>query len=80
MPPPEGVVANLQHPTDVLRTINFVTQGLTLASCSFFVFIRAFYKIRAVGLDLAVDDYLTFISWILMIGYCVCGIFRKYAV
>ncbi|KAF9734176.1 hypothetical protein PMIN01_08519 [Paraphaeosphaeria minitans] len=75
MPPPQGVVADLQHPTDVLRTINFVTQALTLAFCSFFVFIRALHKIRSIGLNLAVDDYMTFISWILMVGYCVCGIF-----
>ncbi|CAG5137557.1 uncharacterized protein ALTATR162_LOCUS148 [Alternaria atra] len=74
MPPPDGIVADLQHPTDVIRTINFVTQALTLTSCSFFVFIRALHRIRVVGLDLAVDDYLTFISWILMLGYCVCGI------
>jgi hypothetical protein len=40
MAPPQGVVANMEHPTDVLRTINFATQALTLALCSLFVFIR----------------------------------------
>jgi hypothetical protein len=56
MAPPEGAVANLQNPTDVIRTINFVTQALTLAFCSAFVFIRAIQKLRVSASNLSVDD------------------------
>jgi hypothetical protein len=56
MAPPEGVVADLQNPTDVIRTINFVTQALTLAFCSAFVFIRAIQKFRVSTSNLSVDD------------------------
>jgi hypothetical protein len=56
MAPPEGVVADLQNPTDVIRTINFVTQALTLAFCSAFVFIRAIQKLRVSTSNLSVDD------------------------
>lgn len=56
MAPPEGVVADLQHPTDVIRTTNFVTQALTLAFCSAFVFVRGLQKFRVSTLNLSVDD------------------------
>jgi hypothetical protein len=54
--PPPGVTADLENPTDVIRTINFVTQVLCLFFCTVFVFIRAYHKFKTVGLDLAVDD------------------------
>ncbi|UPX10214.1 uncharacterized protein EKO05_0000884 [Ascochyta rabiei] len=72
-PPPLGYESDLDNPKDVIRTINFVTQALTLTFCTLFVWIRAYHKFRTVGLDLAVDDYLTFVSWILMTGYCIAG-------
>jgi hypothetical protein len=56
MAPPEGVVADLQNPTDVIRTINFVTQALTLAFCSAFVLIRAVQKLRVSTSNFSVDD------------------------
>ncbi|KAF2996878.1 hypothetical protein E8E13_004973 [Curvularia kusanoi] len=71
--PPPGYTSDLLHPKDEIRTINMVTQALTLAFCSVFVWIRGYHKYRTVGLDLAIDDYLTLISWILMTGYCVSG-------
>jgi hypothetical protein len=55
MAPPEGVVADLQNPTDVIRTINFVTQALTLAFCSAFVLIRAVQKLRVSTSNFSVD-------------------------
>lgn len=63
MAPPEGVVADLQNPTDVLRTVNFVTQALTLTLCSAFVFIRSMQKLRAATMVISVDD-------------CECGLLR----
>lgn len=56
MAPPEGVKADLENPTDVIRTINFVTQALTLSFCSVFVFIRGLQKLRVPTLNLSVDD------------------------
>lgn len=40
IPPPPGEEVDLQHPGDALRTINYVTQGLTL------IFVTAFVAIR----------------------------------
>ncbi|KAF2831397.1 hypothetical protein CC86DRAFT_314724 [Ophiobolus disseminans] len=71
--PPPGYTSNLDHPKDELRTINIITQALTLTLCTVFVWIRGYHKIRTIGLDLAVDDYLTLASWILMTGYCISG-------
>ncbi|KAJ8117018.1 hypothetical protein OPT61_g1701 [Boeremia exigua] len=73
-PPPPGYTSDLLHPKDELRTINIVTQALTLTFCTAFVWIRGYHKFRTVGLDLAVDDYLTLASWLLMTGYCISGI------
>ena len=56
MVPPEGVVADLQEPTDVLRTTNFITQALTLAFCSAFVFVRGLQKVRVSAFSWSVDD------------------------
>jgi hypothetical protein len=56
MVPPEGVVADLENPIDVLRTINFVTQALTLTLCSGFVFIRGVQKFRVTNPIFSVDD------------------------
>jgi len=56
MEPPQGVEADLEHPKDVIRTINLVTQALTLALCSFFVLIRALQKFRLPTWFFSVDD------------------------
>jgi hypothetical protein len=93
MDPPPGVTADLENPEDVLWTINLVTQSLTLAICSFFVLTRVLQRFRMPGWLLSVDecmfttllleDYtnistdLTILSWVLMTGYCISGIFRK---
>ncbi|KAF3051831.1 hypothetical protein E8E11_006946 [Didymella keratinophila] len=73
--PPPGYNSDVDHPEDVIRTVNIVTQALTLTFCTVFVWIRGYHKFRTVGLDLAVDDYLTFASWLLMTGYCISGFF-----
>ncbi|KZL77827.1 integral membrane protein [Colletotrichum tofieldiae] len=43
-PPPEGVVPNLQHPEDVLHTINLVSQILSITSVSLFMMLRIYAK------------------------------------
>lgn len=53
---PPGYTSDLAHPKDEIRTINFVTQSLTLAFCTVFVGIRGYHKYKTVGLDIAVDD------------------------
>ena len=54
---PEGVVADLENPTDVIRTINFATQALTLFFVPAFVCMRFVSgRYRAAGLGFTVDD------------------------
>lgn len=43
-PPPEGVVPNFENPTDVLHTINLVSQILSIISVSLFMMIRCYVK------------------------------------
>ncbi|OSS52392.1 hypothetical protein B5807_02756 [Epicoccum nigrum] len=71
--PLPGYTSDLLHPKDEIRTINMATQALTLAFCSVFVWIRGYHKYKTIGLDFAVDDYLTLASWLLMTGYCISG-------
>lgn len=54
--PPDGVDADLQHPKDVLKTVNLVTQVLTLVIVTTFVAIRGISKYRAAGLGFTIDD------------------------
>ena len=54
--PPPGYTSDLNNPKDEIRTVNIVTQALTLTFCTVFVWIRGYHKFRTVGLDLAVDD------------------------
>ena len=52
--PPPGVTPNFEHPHDVLRTVNLVTQALSIPTVSFFVMLRMFAKYRlsrALGAD-----------------------------
>lgn len=44
-PPPEGFTPNFDHPTDVLRTINYVTQGLSLVFVTLFMFLKYYAKV-----------------------------------
>ena len=40
----------------MLRTTNFITQALTLAFCSAFVFVRGLQKVRVSAFSWSVDD------------------------
>lgn len=44
IPPPPGVEADVDHPQDVLRTVNYVTQALTLFFSTIFVGLRFYTK------------------------------------
>lgn len=55
-PPPEGVVPDLAHPQDVLRTVNYITQGLTVFFVTIFVAIRFYAKSRVLGGGFTPDD------------------------
>lgn len=55
-PPPEGVIPDLAHPQDVLRTVNYVTQALTITFVSIFVGIRFYAKTRLLGGGFTADD------------------------
>ncbi|EHK40487.1 uncharacterized protein TrAtP1_006591 [Trichoderma atroviride] len=74
-PPPEGVIPDLAHPQDVLRTVNYVTQALTITFVSIFVGIRFYAKTRLLGGGFTADDYATYAAYILMIGYCITACF-----
>ncbi|KAL7961874.1 hypothetical protein V8C34DRAFT_301955 [Trichoderma compactum] len=55
-PPPEGVIPDLAHPQDVLRTVNYVTQGLTIFFVSIIVAVRFCAKARVPGGGFTPDD------------------------
>lgn len=46
LPPPTGVIPNFEHPQDVLRTVNLVTQALSISIVSGFVMLRIFARYR----------------------------------
>lgn len=59
--PPPGVEPNLSNPEDVLRTCNYVTQGLTILFVTAFVATRFYAKSKVLGGGFSWDDceYLT---------------------
>ncbi|EGR49770.1 GPCR, PTH11-type [Trichoderma reesei QM6a] len=80
-PPPEGVVPDLAHPQDVLRTVNYITQGLTVFFVTIFVAIRFYAKSRVLGGGFTPDDSnpgridATYAAYVLMLGYCITAVF-----
>ncbi|KAF2142702.1 uncharacterized protein K452DRAFT_307642 [Aplosporella prunicola CBS 121167] len=71
--PPSHVTPNLDNPQDIIRGVNFVTQGLCLPAICVCVGLRMFSRWRQLG-ALDWDDGFCIVSWLLMMGYCVCGI------
>lgn len=55
-PPPPGVTADVNNPEDVLRTINYVTQSLTLLLTTAFVATRFYAKTKILGGGVTADD------------------------
>ncbi|KAM0426044.1 hypothetical protein ACHAPT_008675 [Fusarium lateritium] len=70
-PPPQGVVPNLENPKDVLKTCNYVTQALTVVFVSAFVATRFYAKSKVMGGGTTRDDWATYSSYVLMVGYCI---------
>ncbi|KAJ6020101.1 hypothetical protein N7499_003395 [Penicillium canescens] len=61
------------HPTDVLNTINLVTQCLCISIVTLFVALRFYTRIRFKQ-PLGVDDYSCIVAWLLFMGYCAISI------
>ncbi|KAG6253495.1 hypothetical protein E4U23_007661 [Claviceps purpurea] len=76
--PPEGVTPDLAHPDDILRTINYVTQALTVIFTTGFVATRVYAKSRIMGGSVSWDDYATYIAYVLLMGYCVTSCFASF--
>ncbi|KID94841.1 PTH11-type GPCR, partial [Metarhizium majus ARSEF 297] len=76
-PPPPGATADLDNPQDVLRTVNYVTQALTLLLTTAFVLTRLYAKSRILGGGVTLDDYATYIAYVLMVGYCITAVFAS---
>ncbi|KAF5001167.1 hypothetical protein FGRMN_1191 [Fusarium graminum] len=74
LPPPAGYEPSLERPVDVLKTTNYVTQALTLAFTSFFVATRFYAKYKVMGGGITKDDVATYVSFVLMAGYCITSI------
>ncbi|KAI9713726.1 MAG: hypothetical protein M1812_006564 [Candelaria pacifica] len=70
---PPGIIADVNHPQDGLRTINFVTQGLCMSFVTVFVVIRLYARFKLLHTT-GIDDYACLIAWFLMMGYCGTGI------
>jgi hypothetical protein len=56
IPPPHGVLPNLDDPMDALRTCNYVTQAFTIVFVTAFVATRYYAKSRVLGGDFGWDD------------------------
>jgi hypothetical protein len=54
--PPAGVIANVDHPQDLLRTINYVTQGLTIVFVSFFMGLGIYSKMTVLRGNFGWED------------------------
>ncbi|KAF9878196.1 integral membrane protein [Colletotrichum karsti] len=67
-PPPEGVVPNLDNPTDVLHTINLVSQILSIVSVSIFMIIRCCVK-YFITPPFQIDDWMAVVAWVLSMLY-----------
>ncbi len=56
LPPPPGYTPDMEHPQDVLRTIMYVTQGLTLLFTTLFVGLRVYAKKKILDVPSGWDD------------------------
>ncbi|OQE20737.1 hypothetical protein PENFLA_c016G10152 [Penicillium flavigenum] len=63
----------VDNPTDVLRTVNLVTQGLCIPIVTIFVALRFYTRFRFKQ-SLGVEDLACTIAWFLFMGYCAISI------
>ncbi|GJC78814.1 hypothetical protein ColLi_01652 [Colletotrichum liriopes] len=66
-PPPEGVVPNLQHPEDVLHTINLVSQILSITSVSLFMMLRIYAK-AFIAPPFHSEDWVAVLAWCIIMA------------
>ncbi|EHA46627.1 hypothetical protein MGG_10581 [Pyricularia oryzae 70-15] len=76
--PPPGVTPNFENPSDNLRSVSYVTQTLTLVVVTAFVIVRFYAKHVALGNHWHTEDYFTFATWFLMVGYCITAIYATH--
>ncbi|KAK9415977.1 hypothetical protein SUNI508_09937 [Seiridium unicorne] len=72
--PPDGATVNLDDPQDVLRTLNYVVQGLTLFLVTLAIALKLYAKFSVQKGTFGWEDCMTLIAYVLMIGYCTTGI------
>ncbi|KAL8401207.1 hypothetical protein RB596_008125 [Gaeumannomyces avenae] len=72
-PPPPGVVPDLEHPEDVLHTVNIVTQILSLLFVSGFTLMRLYTK-TVISPPLYLDDWVSIPALLLSISYAATGL------
>ncbi|KAG4430068.1 hypothetical protein IFR05_014441 [Cadophora sp. M221] len=73
LPPPPSVVADLENPQDVLRTVNFVVQGMCLAIATAFVVLRMYTR-WFIQKSMFKEDWVCFSAWVFFVGYMVDNI------
>ncbi|KAK7954137.1 hypothetical protein PG996_015022 [Apiospora saccharicola] len=80
IPPPPGVTPNFENPTDVLNTINLVSQILSMVIMTIFMALRVYVKMR-VAPPFLLDDFYGPNAWftkfaLLLVIARVFGAFR----
>ncbi|RYO80748.1 hypothetical protein DL766_008045 [Monosporascus sp. MC13-8B] len=63
IPPPPGVIADPDNPVDALRTVNYVTQGLTLFFATLFIVLRVYTRKNVLKGRWTSDDYSAVIAY-----------------
>lgn len=76
-PAPSGVTPNFDEPADVLRTVNYVTQALSILFVTVFVGLKHYAKSSVLRGTWNLEDYVTYFSYILFLGYCIDSIFSS---
>ncbi|KND87241.1 hypothetical protein TOPH_08107 [Tolypocladium ophioglossoides CBS 100239] len=71
IPPPPGVVPDLENPDNFLRKLNYITQAMTIVIVSGFVAMRYYSKRTILRGVPTLDDYATYVAYVLMIGFCI---------
>lgn len=70
--PPPGILPNLDHPDDVLSTINLLIQVLTVAIVTPFLLARLYAKL-VIAPPFLVDDWICLLAYVLFLCYVATG-------
>ncbi|RYP78159.1 hypothetical protein DL769_003240 [Monosporascus sp. CRB-8-3] len=62
IPPPQGVLADPDNPQDALRTVNYVTQGLTLFFATLFIVLRVYTRRNVLKGSWTSDDWYCIVA------------------